>query len=115
MTSKVILTIPASSITTQQLALATGASVAGIKFDLGAGGAPVVVQAAADGSYSATFDGVADGTYTSTYQAVDSLGNALGAPDVQSVTISTVPVTEPVPVPTGAVTVTVTPDAPAAA
>ena len=114
MTSKVVLTIPAASITTQQLALATGASVAGIKFDLGAGAPPVVAQAAADGSYSATFDGVADGTYTSTYQAVDSLGNTYGAPDTQSITIATAPVTVDVPVPVGAVTVTVTPDAPAA-
>lgn len=110
MTSKVTLNLPAASVASQPLALATGATVAGIQFTLGNGSEPIIAQAAADGSYSATFDNVADGTYTASAQAIDTLKNLLGAPDVQSVTVTTAPVTTPVPVPTGALTVAVTAD-----
>ncbi len=86
----VSITLPQSSIASQSLVLADGASVAGIKFSLAATGVDVATSTltpqiiAAPAPYSATFTGVVEGSYVATFQAVDSLGNALGGAVTQS-------------------------------
>jgi hypothetical protein len=105
----VSITLPQSSITSQSLVLADGASVAGIKFSVAGTGAdanvltPQIVTGPAP--YRANFADVAEGSYVATFQAVDSLGNALGGAVTQSFTVA--PGVTNVDVPTGLATITV--------
>jgi hypothetical protein len=105
----VSITLPQSSITSQSLVLADGASVAGIKFSVVGTGAdatvltPQIVTGPAP--YSANFAEVAEGSYVATFQAVDSLGNVLGGAVTQSFAVA--PGVTNVDVPTGLATITV--------
>jgi len=101
----VSITLPQTSITSQSLALADGASVAGIKFSVGGDATLAPQTIAGPAPYSATFTDVAEGSYVATFQAVDSLGNALGSAVTQSFVVA--PDATNVDVPTGVATIAI--------
>ena len=109
----VSITLPQSSITSQSLVLADGASIAGIRFSVAGTGSDSTTQTltltpqtiAGPAPYSATFTDVAEASYVATFQAVDSLGNALGGAVTQSFVVA--PGAANVDVPTGVATIVV--------
>jgi hypothetical protein len=105
----VSITLPQSSITSQSLVLAAGASIAGIRFSISSTGGDAAAltpqTVAGPAPYGATFTGVDEGSYVATFQAVDSLGNTLGGAVTQSFVVA--PGATSVDVPTGMATITV--------
>ncbi len=99
------ITLPQSSIASQSLVLADGASVAGIKFSVGGDATLTPQTVAGPAPYSATFTDVAEGSYVATFQAVDSLGNTLGGAVTQSFVVA--PGATNVDVPTGIATIAI--------